>query len=162
MFSKILNMQTKCYEKVSIGYQNHIYSAVKIYAIIPAMSNQSISCKRKRLADTVDNIGCLFEELNCYDKSNPVLSPNLTLQLKNIYTAPVNELDNANSKITEAISYLESIQKLISYEKNRRAKQDDIKQKEEIMARRKLAKSNRDSKSIRELPQFDDNSDITQ
>jgi hypothetical protein len=119
------------------------------------MSDQSIKTKRKRLADTVVNIGCLYEEFNRYDMSNPYLSPMIKELLETIYTVPLYELDNAKYKIVEAISCLKRILKLLPYEKSRREKTSDIDQKEYLMANRKIAKPKRVSKSIRELPEME-------
>ena len=122
----------------------------------------SVHEKRKRLANVIDNEEVIFEQLRCYDfDHNPFITKELKNLLENIYSTEVSLLDKADEDFQDAIDVYENARKLIKQEKLRREKEKEIKRKEMVDGKRKLAIAKKSSKSVRELPSLIERMDIT-
>jgi hypothetical protein len=113
------------------------------------MTQCSIPEKKRRLADTVDTLESLMNELEGYDLINVLLSPEYLRALNNLYNIDINEFRHHVHEVTKIMNITN---KLLATEESRRKKDSEIKTAEREEGIRKIAKAKKESKSRRELP----------
>lgn len=111
--------------------------------------SHSIAEKKRRLANTIDTLESVMDEIASYNLNNSFLTDNFRKEINCLYNVDLNRfLETAQ----EAETIIALSKKLITIESNRRKKQFELEKDQNRLAIRKIALAKKESKSQRELP----------